>query len=79
MLKYSDREQLLQFELHLTRKAEATYDVLSLEANTNFKSAADALRNRLQPVRREVLKSAESIKRKQIQNESEACCQKLIT
>ena len=67
---WSDREQLLQFELHLTGRAEATYDVLPMEVKTTFKSAMDALRGRLQPVKREALKSAELMKRKQTHNES---------
>ena len=71
--RWSDREQLLQLELHLTGKAETTYDVLSSEVKANFKSAADALRHWLQPVKRETLKSAELIKRKQTQSESVDC------
>ena len=61
---WNDREQLLQFEFHLTGKAEAT------EVKATFKSATDALRDRLQPVKREALKSAELIKRRQMQTES---------
>ena len=49
--RWSDWEQLLQFELHLTGRAEATYDVLPQEVKTTFKSATDALRDRLQPVK----------------------------
>ena len=67
---WSDREQLLQFDLHLTGRAEATYDVLPPEVKTTFKAAVDALRDHLQPVKREALKSAELIKKKQMQNES---------
>ena len=67
---WNDREQLLQFELHLTGKAEATYDVLPMEVKATFKSATDALRDCLQPVKREALKSAELIKRRQMQTES---------
>ena len=46
-------------------------DVLPLEVKATFKSATDALRDRLQPVKREALKSAELIKR-QMQTESVA-------
>ena len=67
---WNDREQLLQFKLHLTGKAEATYDVLPLEVKATFKSATDALRDCLHPVKREALKSAELIKRRQMQTES---------
>lgn len=44
--------------------------MLPREVKTTFKSATDALRDHLQPVKREALKSAELIKRKQIQTES---------
>ena len=68
--RWSDREQVLQFELHLTGRAEATYDVLPLEVKTTFRSVTKALRDRLLPVNREALKSAELIKVKQTQNKS---------
>ena len=57
---WNDREQLLQFELHLTGKAEATY-VLPTEVKATFKSATDTLRDRLQPVKREALKFARTV------------------
>ena len=58
---WNDREQLLQFELHLTGKAEATYDVLPTEVKATFKSATDTLRDRLQPVKGEALKFARTV------------------
>ena len=71
--KWSDHEQILQLEFHLTGKAVATHDVLSSEVKNNSKSAANALRDCLQPVNREALKYAELIKRKQTQSKSVDC------
>ena len=67
---WSEKDQLLQFELHLSGRAEATYDVLPQEVKSNFKTAADALREHLQPVKRDALMSAELIRRRQVQGES---------
>ena len=60
---------ILVIALALTGKAEATYDVLPMEVKATFKSATDALRDRLQPVKREALKSAELIKRRQMHSQ----------
>ncbi len=56
---------LAQFELHLTGRAEARYDVLPEEAKGSVSAAVDALRERLQPVKRDALRSAELMKRRQ--------------
>ena len=68
--QWSDRQKLLQFELHLVGKAEKIYNVLDKESKKTYASATKALRDRLCPVRREALKSAELLRRKQQQNES---------
>ena len=51
-------------------KAEKIYNVLDKESKKTYASATKALRNRLCPIRREALKSAELLRRKQQQNES---------
>ncbi len=63
LLELGLEDDTYPFDFHLTRKAEATCDVLPPEVIATFKSATDALRDRLQPAKREVLKSAELIKR----------------
>ena len=60
----SEREQLLQFELHLTGH-EAVYDVLLSKTKSGFSTAVDALMDHLQPVKQDALCSAELIKRRQ--------------
>ena len=55
----------MHFELHLTGHTEAVYDVLPSETKSRFSTAVDALRNRLQPVKWDALRSAELIKKRQ--------------
>ena len=62
---WSERQKLLQFELHLVGRAEKIYNVLDKEYKKTYTSATKALRTRLCPVRREALKSAELLRRKQ--------------
>ena len=57
--------KLLQFELHLTGKAESVYEVLSAELKGSFESATRSLGERLQPARREALTSAQLLRRRQ--------------
>ena len=60
--KWTEREKLLQLELHLVGRAEQVYKVLSEES---FSKAIDALKLRLQPVRNEALISAQLMTREQ--------------
>ena len=57
--------KLLQFELHLTGKAESIYEVLSAELKGSYASATRALGERLRPARREALTSAQLLRRQQ--------------
>ena len=59
---WTDREKLLQFELHLTGRAESTYEVLSTELKETYEKS---LMERLQPAHREALASAQLLQRKQ--------------
>jgi hypothetical protein len=70
LLHWSDRDQLLQFELHLTGKAERVYEVLPPEEKQTFASATEALGRRIQPAKREALASAQLLRRKQKAGES---------
>ena len=63
--RWSVREKLLQFELHLVGRAEVVYEALPSEVKGSFTTAVEALRKRLQPPKRDALRSAELIKRKQ--------------
>ena len=47
---WTDREKLLQLELHLTNKAEQAYEVLPEEAKATFDKAVESLKKRLRPV-----------------------------
>ena len=62
--KWTEREKLLQLELHLTNRAEQLYEVLPAESKTEFSKAVEALGKRLQPVKSEALLSAQLLKRK---------------
>ena len=63
--QWSERDTLLQFELHLTGRAEELYDVLPEDVKQSSESAISALGDRLHPIRRDALASAQLIRRKQ--------------
>ena len=67
---WTDRQKLLQFELHLCGKAERVYEVLPSEKKDKFETAIGALKARLCPVKREALLSAQLIRRRQRSNET---------
>ena len=67
---WTDREKLLQLELHLSGRAEQIYELLPAEAQATFSAAVESLRQRLHPVKSEALLSAQLMKRKQKQAES---------
>ena len=67
--RWSEREKLLQFELHLGGRAEAVYETLPADVKGSFSTAVEALRKRLQPPKRDALRSAQLIRRKQQSNE----------
>ena len=68
--RWSEREKLLQFELHLAGKAESVYEVLPAELKGSYASATRSLGERLQPVRREALTSGQLLRRRQRLGES---------
>ncbi len=70
LLQWSNREKLLQFELHLTGKAEHIYEVLPPEEKRTFLGAVEALGKRVQPAKREALSSAQLLQRRQRIRES---------
>ena len=63
--QWSERGKLLQFELHLVGRAERVYEVLPAELKQTFDVAVTSLSQRLHPVKRQALTSAQLIKRKQ--------------
>ena len=65
LLHWSDREKLLQFELHLTGKVKSIYEVLPPEEKATFTLASEALGKRVQPAKREALTSAQLLRRRQ--------------
>ena len=65
--KWTDREKLLQLELHLGGRAEKLYEVLPEEEKADF---CKALGSRLRPVCSEALLSARLMKRKHKETES---------
>ena len=67
--RWSEREKLLQFELHLVGRAEAVYETIPADVKGSFATAVEALRKSLQPPKRDALRSAQLIKRKQQSNE----------
>ena len=67
--KWTDRERLLQLEIHLAGRAEQVYEVLMPEGKATFSKAVDALKQRLQPVRSEALLSVQLMRRKQRDSE----------
>ena len=63
--RWSARDKLLQFELHLAGKAEGVYAVLPSEDKESFERASKALGERVQPAMREALSSAQLLRRRQ--------------
>ena len=68
--RWTDREKLVQFELHLAGRAERVYEVLPSTSKANFAAATEALQKRLNPVECEALVSAQLMRRKQQSVES---------
>ena len=68
--RWTDREKLLQLELHLTNKAEQVYEVLPEEVKATSDKAVESLKKRLRPVRNEALLSVQLMKRRQRTTES---------
>ena len=68
--RLTDREKLVQFELHLAGCAERVYEVLPSTSKVSFKVATGALQNCLNPVEYETLVSAQLMRRKQQTGES---------
>ena len=62
---WSEREKLLQFELHLVGRAEQIYEVLPGESKSSYAKATKALENRLKLAGRKALSSAQLLRRKQ--------------
>ena len=62
--QWTDRETLLQFELHLTGRAELLYEVLPSDAKLSIDAAVTALRDRLQLIQHAALALAQLMRRK---------------
>ena len=62
--KWSLHEKLLQFELRLTGNAEQIYEVLPADVKKSSDAVIKALREQLNPVRRDALASAQLMRRK---------------
>ena len=62
---WSDREKLIQFELLLSGCAERIYELLPGSVKGTFQEATTALQKGLEPVGRDVLRSAQLIRRRQ--------------
>ena len=60
----------MQFELHLDGRAERVYEILPSQVKESYVKVTEALQERLNPVEREALLSAQLMCRKQQQNES---------
>ena len=71
--KWTEREKLLQLELHLTNRAEQLYEVLPAGDKTDFPKAVEALGKRLQPVKSEALLSAQLLHRIRVKGDSAYC------
>ena len=56
--QWSERDTLLQVELHLTGRAEELYDVLPEDVKQSLESDISALGDRLHAIRRDALASA---------------------
>ena len=67
---WSERDTLLQFKLYLTGRAEELYDMLPEVVKRQSESAISALGERLRPIRRDALASAQLMRRKQEPQES---------
>ena len=50
LMQWSERTKLLQFELHLTGRAERVYELLPSSAKSSFEKASQALSERLYPI-----------------------------
>lgn len=68
--RWSPRDKLLQFELHLTGKAESIYAVLPVDDKDTFEKASKALGERVRLAKREALSSAQLLRRRQRTGES---------
>ena len=68
--KWTDRDTLLQLELHLTGRAEEIYKILPETVKCLPDSAMSALRERLHPVRNDALVSAQLMHRRQDSQET---------
>ena len=68
--RWSERDKLLQFELHLSGKAESIYEVLPEESKVSFSVDTKALGDHLRPAGRKALTSAQLLRRKQKMGES---------
>lgn len=62
---WTDRQKLLQLELHLVGRAEQTYELLPSESRDTFTKTVESLRKPLHPVQDEALLSAQLMNRKQ--------------
>ena len=60
---WTDRQKLLQLELHLVGRIEQKYELLPSEPRNTFMRAVKSLRQRLHPVQNEALLSAQIMKR----------------
>ena len=65
-LHWSDREKLLQFELHLTRKVKNVYGNFTTGGESHIRPrSSEALGKHIQPAKREALTSAQLLRRRQ--------------
>ena len=67
---WTDRQKLLQLELHLVGRAEQTYELLPSESHDTFTKAVEFFGKRLHPVQNETLLLAQLMKQKQIADET---------
>ena len=70
LLRCSECTKLLQFELHLTGRAERVYELLLSSIKSSFEEASKALRAWLYPVESEALVSAQLMRHKQLSSET---------
>ncbi len=63
--RWTDREKLLQMELHLSGCAEQMYEILPEESKATFAEAVKSLKHRLRHARNVALMSAQVMKRRQ--------------
>ena len=67
---WTDRQTMVQFELHLSGRAESLYELLPSTTRESLDTAIQALCGRLYPVQREALSSAKLMMRKQQDGET---------